>query len=785
VTLLVVDVLVVDVRVKVRERTGDAMARDDQQVIGRTAKESQPRFPARPRPAGAPNVVVVLLDDTGFAQLGPFGSEIETPTIDRLAAEGLRYNRFHVTALCSPSRASLLTGRNHHAVGMGFLADLPMGFPGYTARIPRTAASLARILRDAGYNTMAVGKWHLNPRDDRSASGPFETWPLGQGFERYYGFLHGDANHWTPTLVADNHYVDPPRRPEEGYHLTEDLVDTAIRMVVDQKHATPDKPFFLYLAPGAMHAPHHVRPEWSDRYRGRFDDGWDRGRDRVFARQLSSGVVPAGTVLPPRPSWVQAWDELSAPEQQLFARFQEVFAGFLTHFDHELGRLVASLEQLGVLDDTIVMLTSDNGASAEGGRVGSINEHRFAFGSEDDLAENLAAIDDIGGYRTYNHYPWGWAWAGNAPFRLWKRYTWLGGTRTPLIVRWPGEVADPGGVRGQLCHIIDLFPTILDACGVAIPEVVDGITQQPVDGRSLRASFADPSAAEVRTTQYFEMLGSRSIIHDGWKATTDHVSQGVIDEQLIPGSRSLDDDRWNLFRMDDDFAEATDLADVHPDIVAALDAVWWAEAERNHVLPIEDSLISRLHALVPPLWPTPARLVLRPGASPLADEAVPSLAAGSLLVAEVDVPAGGGEGVLCAMGDWTNGWALVVLDGRPTFLLNLASTGYEIAAVDRLREGRHRVGFRYRPDGTGGGVGTVLVDDVEVARAELPQGMGASGLQIGGGGLRLGHDAGFPVSESYTPPFPWTGVLHHLAFDSARPSRDQHLAEAEELLRRE
>jgi arylsulfatase A-like enzyme len=754
-------------------------------TVARSARDSVPHFPARPRPAGAPNVVVVLLDDTGFAQLGPFGSDIETPTIDRLAAEGLRYNRFHVTALCSPSRASLLTGRNHHAVGMGFLADLPMGFPGYTARIPKSAASLARILRDAGYNTMAVGKWHLNPRDDRSAAGPYETWPLGQGFERYYGFLHGDANHWTPTLVADNHYVDPPRTPTEGYHLTEDLVDVSLRFVVDQKHAAPEKPFFLYLAPGAMHAPHHVAPEWSDRYRGRFDDGWDAWRDRAFARQLASGVVPAGTVLPPRPSWVQGWDELTGEERRLFARFQEVFAGFMTHTDHQLGRLVDGLEQLGALDDTIIMLMSDNGASAEGGRVGSINEHRFAFGAEDDLQENLAAIDELGGHRSYNHYPWGWAWAGNAPFRLWKRYTWLGGTRTPLVVRWPREVADPGAVRSHVCHIVDLFPTVLDACGVTAPDVVDGVVQQPIDGRSLRATFADPAAPAVRTTQYFEMLGSRSIIHDGWKATTDHVSQGVIDEQLLDGSRDLDDDRWCLFRMDDDFAEATDLAASHPEVVAALEAKWWEEAERNDVLPIEDSLISRLHALVPPLWPVPPRLVLHPGAGPVADEVVPSLAAGSLLVAEVDAPHGGGEGVLCAMGDWTNGWALVVLDGRPTFLLNLASTGFRVSSDARLAAGRHHVGFRYRPDGSGGGTGVLLVDDLEVARAAFPRGMGASGLQIGGGGLRLGHDAGFPVSDDYAPPFPWTGVLHRVTFDAAPPSHAQVVAEAAEALRRE
>jgi arylsulfatase A-like enzyme len=753
-------------------------------TIGRTLRQSTPWFPERPRPAGAPNVVVVLLDDTGFAQLGPFGSDIETPTIDRLAAEGLRYNRFHVTALCSPSRASLLTGRNHHAVGMGFLCDMPTGFPGYSCRLPRSAATLARILRDGGYSTMAVGKWHLTPRGDRTASGPFDTWPLGVGFERYYGFLHGDANHWTPTLMADNHAVEPPAPPEDGYHLTEDLVDQSLRMVVDQQHATPGKPFFLYLAPGAMHAPHHVAPDWSEQYRGRFDDGWDRWRERAFARQAQLGVVPEGTELPPRPPWVQAWDDLGADERRLFARFQEVFAGFMTHLDAHLGRLVAGLERLGVLDDTLIMLLSDNGASAEGGLVGSLNEHRFGFGYADDLAENLAGIDDIGGFRSYNHYPWGWAWAGNTPFRLWKRYTWLGGTRTPLIVRYPREVAGPGGVRTQFCHVIDLFPTILDACGVAAPDAVDGVAQQPVDGVSLRPTFADPGAPEARTTQYFEMLGSRSIVHDGWKATTDHVSQGVLDERLVEGSRHLEDDRWSLFRLDEDFAEARDVAPDHPDVVAALAARWEEEAERNGVLPLSDGLHERLASLEPLLWPAPRPMRFVPGGGPVADEAVPSLGAGGLLVAQVDVPAGGGEGVLCAIGDWSNGWALVVLDGRPAFLLNVVGRAHRVVADAPLPAGRHEVGFRFTA-GSGGGTGTLSVDGAAVATGALPDGVGMSGIQIGGGGLRIGRDAGFPVTDDYTPPFPWTGTLHQVEFD-ARPRPEAHVeAEMAEALRRE
>lgn len=753
--------------------------------IGRTVEGSRPWFPPRPRPVGAPNVVVVVLDDVGFAQLGPFGSDIATPTLDRLAAEGLRYNRFHVTALCSPTRAALLTGRNHHAVGMGFLCDLPTGFPGYTARLPPSAATLARVLRDAGYSTLATGKWHLTPRNDRTASGPFQTWPLGVGFERYYGFLHGDANHWTPTLVADNHHVEPPARPEEGYHLTEDLVDASLRMVVDQHHATPEKPFFLYFAPGVAHAPHHVPSSWIDRHRGRFDDGWERWRERAFARQVEEGIVPASTRLTERPPWVQAWDDLPGDERRLYARFQEVFAGFLGHFDDQLGRLVDGLERIGVLDDTILVVMSDNGASAEGGRVGSINEHRFGFGLPDDLGENLEALDDLGGWRTYNHYPWGWAWAGNAPFRLWKRYTWLGGTRTPLILRYPREVADPGAVRSQLCHAVDLFPTVLDLCGVEAPEVVDGVVQQRIDGASLRPTLADPEAPDVRTTQYFEMLGSRAIYHDGWKATTDHVSEGVLDEELLEGSRDLAAPRWHLFRLDDDFSESTDVSAEHPGVVADLEARWWAEAEANQVLPLSSGLRDRIATMERSLWPTPRRLELHPGFGPVADEAVPSLAGGALLLAEVDAPEGGGEGVLCAMGDWSNGWALVVLEGRPTFLVNLAGTPHAIAAPGPLRAGRRHVGFRFRPDGSGGGAGVVLVDGDPVAAAHLPPEIGFSGIQIGGGGLRLGHDSGFPVSDAYWPPFPWTGTLHRVVIDADAPTGGDEVARVEGWLRRE
>ena len=418
---------------------------DEPQQIGFTTAESTPRFPRDPKPpAAAPNVVAIVLDDTGFGHLGAFGSDIGTPHLDGLASGGAPFNRFHVTSLCSPTRASFFTGRNHHAVGMGFLADIPLAFPGYHARLPKTAATLPRLLRDAGYSTMAVGKWHLTPRWQRSAAGPFDTWPLGLGFERYYGFLQGDTNHWTPNLLCDNHSIEPPRRPEDGYHLSEDLADQAVRMVQDQQQAAPGKPFFLYFALGAMHAPHHVAPEWVDPYRGVFDKGWDAWREELFARQRASGIVPEDTVLTPRPSWVQAWNDLSGDERRMHARQQEVFAGFLTHTDAQIGRVLSSLEALGAMDNTLVMVFSDNGASAEGGKEGSFNEHRFTAHIRESLDENLAHYDDWGGFSTYNHYSWAWAWAGNTPHKLWKRYTWLGGTRTPSSCTGPAASRGPG-----------------------------------------------------------------------------------------------------------------------------------------------------------------------------------------------------------------------------------------------------------------------------------------------------------------------------------------------------
>jgi arylsulfatase A-like enzyme len=754
--------------------------------IGRTSADSTPAFDPLPQPPdGAPNVVVIVLDDLGFAQLGCFGGDVDTPVIDGLAAGGLRYRSFHVTALCSPTRACVLTGRNHHAVGMGFLTDIPIGYPGYNGRIPRSAAALPRLLRDVGYSTFAVGKWHLTPRWEQSASGPFMRWPLGLGFERYYGFLNGDTNQWTPELVSDNGFVEAPATPEAGYHLTDDLADRAVRFVLDQQQATPGKPFFLYLAPGALHAPHQAPEPWIARFRGRYDEGWEAFRARAFARQQDLGVIARGAALPARPEWIPPWSELGGDERRLYARMMEVFAGFLAHTDDAIGRVVGFLRDRGLLDDTLLLLISDNGASAEGGPLGSLNEHRFTHDLVDDPADLIAHAAQLGGHRAYNHYAWGWAWAGNTPFRLWKRFAWLGGVRTPLIAHWPKGMAARGQVRSQFCHAIDLLPTILDAVGIAPPDEVDGVPQQQIDGASLRPTFDDADAPAPRSTQYFEMLGSRSIYHAGWKATTDHVgAQLSVERERVAGSHDFDRDHWALFRLDDDPAEARDLSGEEPDRARRLVELWWIEAGRNQVLPLEDGFISRASALEPSRWQFRARAELVPGGGPVSETMLPPMMGGFRLSADIEVGSAGAHGVVVALGDWHNGWALYVLDGRPVACVNRFGEPFRVAATRPLGPGRHAVEVLYRRASGGGGPLALRVDGDLLGETritgELP-----FRWQIGGTGALVGHDRGFPVCDDYRPPAPFSGTIERVVLEPLFVLPADVQAEIEALLKRE
>ena len=737
--------------------------------------EAEPSFVPYPRPPkGAPNVLIVVLDDVGFGQLGCFGSPIETPRIDQLATEGLRYNRFHVTSICSATRAALLSGRNHHAVGVGMTMETPLGFPGYTGRIPRSAALLPRILKDNGYNTFAVGKWHLIPRGEYSAAGPTTRWPLGphMGFERYYGFLGAETNQWAPELWRDNTLVEPPRTPAEGYHLTEDLADQAIALIRDQHQAAPGKPWLMYFALGAAHAPHQVPPEWAEMYRGRFDAGWESLRDRTFARQLEAAVVPPNTVLTPRPPWVPEWDGLDQDRRRLYARYMEVFAGFMSHTDANIGRVLDYLQKIDSLDDTIVLLLSDNGASAEGTATGTLNESGAWMGQDQDIAGSLARIDEIGGHRAFNHYPWGWAWAGNSPLQLWKRYSWLGGVRTPLVVRWPGRTSDPGSIRSQFCHAVDLTPTLLDLIGIEMPQVVDGVTQQRVDGASLAATLEDPSAPSPRTTQYFEMHGSRAIYHEGWKATTDYVSPLFGERDHLEGSRDFDTDHWSLFDLESDFAEAVDLSAEHPERATALEQLWWAEAGRNQVLPLFEGP-SSLVALHPPEYAPPAEASYEAGGGPVYDGALPSLLGGFSMEAEVE---DGIEGVICALGDLNDGFALYLLDGCPVVVVVSGGARTRLAGPAPVGPGVHDVGLAFES-----GQLSLSVDGQVVAEARHRGIMMFPAVGTAAGGLLVGRDRGLPVSDDYQPPFALSGRLRRLTITSGRPSLRRPVAETIEV----
>ncbi|CAK6687350.1 arylsulfatase [Synechococcus sp. BA-124 BA4] len=506
-------------------------------VIGRTADVSTPAWPEPIRaPEGSPNVLVIVMDDLGYGQLGCYGSPIATPNIDALAAQGLRFSNMHTTALCSPSRSCIINGRNHHSNGLACITEGSMGYPGSNGYIPFANGYLSEILLQKGYNTYAVGKWHLTPAEATSAAGPYDRWPLGRGFERFYGFLGGDTHQYYPELVRDNTQVEPPATPEEGYHLTPDLVTQAKAMIADAKQVAPNKPFFLYFAPGAMHAPHHVPKEWADKYKGQFDDGWEAYRQKVFARQKELGLIPPHTVLSRHDPDVPDWDSLSAEEKRLYARMMEVFAGFLEHADHYIGELISFLKQLGEYDNTLIMLISDNGASSEGGPTGSVNEGKFFNNVPDSLEQNLAAIDDIGGPKHFNHYPWGWTHAGNTPFRRWKRETYRGGTSDPFIVSWPKGIAARGEIRSQYAHAIDMLPTVLDALGFEPPATIRGVTQSPIEGFSLRSCFDDAGAPSLHRTQYFEMFGHRSLYHEGWRAVCPWPGTSFLRERrTLPG----------------------------------------------------------------------------------------------------------------------------------------------------------------------------------------------------------------------------------------------------------
>ncbi len=726
---------------------------------GRTARyhwDAEPHWPAQPTPpAGAPNVVIVLLDDVGFAQLGCFGSDIDTPTFDRLADRGLRYTNFHTTALCSPTRACVLTGRNHHSVGMGRIIQLATGFPGYDARIPRSAAFLPEMLTPHGYAAYGVGKWHLTPEDETHLGASRERWPLGRGFERFYGFFEGETHQNAPALFHDNHQVPAPATVEDGYHLTEDLVDHAIEQVVDLRHVDPDKPFFLYVAPGACHSPHQAPPEWIERYRGRFDRGWDVWRQECLARQIAAGIVPDTTVLSERPDWVPAWDALSDRTRAVSARFMEAFAGFLSHTDHQIGRLVDHLDETGELDRTIFMVLSDNGASSEGGPIGSLNDIRTWNAVPHSMDEAWERIDEIGGPRVHNNYPWGWTVAGNTPFRRWKREVHEGGVADPLIVCWPDGMGAgrDSGLRRQYVHAIDLVPTVLEAIGVDAPTEVRGVDQQPIEGTSFLATIADEAAADAHVTQYYEMFGCRALYHDGWKAVTYHPIQ---DER--PG---IDRVEWELYDVRIDPAETNDLAAIHPDRLEAMIERWWVEAERHQVLPLDNRPFSELVLDRPAAIPARSRYVYRPHRAMIPEPVAVNVKNRPHTVrATLTVPPGGCRGVIIGQGSIFGGWALYVGDdGQARYVHNLTGRDeHRIEAPDPLTPGAHEIELRYGRVPEAPKLALLLVDETVVGEVEIPT-FTWNRFSICGHGLTCGWANAPAVCDDFVAPFPFDGDL--------------------------
>lgn len=711
-----------------------------------------PIWPAKPQPPdGAPNVVVIVLDDVGFAQFGCFGSSIDTPNLDRIAGDGVAFDNFHTTALCSPSRASLLTGRNPHAVGIGSIMELAAPFPGYNARIPKSAGTMARILNDAGWNTWAIGKWHLAPDWERSVVGPYDQWPLGLGFERYYGFLGADTDQYAPTLVCDNHPIQPPATAEEGYHLSEDLVNQAMGLVTDQTSVDPDKPFFLYLAFGACHAPHQAPREFIDKYRGRFDHGWDVERERVLERQLAAGVVPDGTELTPSNPGVKAWADLSADERTVFARMQEVYAGFLDHTDAQIGRLLAHLDATGQADNTIIAVISDNGASPEGGPAGRFNEMTFFNGIEERVEDLLERLDELGSPSANNHYPMGWAQAGNTPLKWYKQNTHGGGIRDPFLLAWPGHVEGGRRSSGYL-HVADVMPTLLDLVGVDIPETIDGVAQQRVDGVSAAHLLDDPTAASHRTSQYFEMVGNRAMYLDGWKAVT-----AVHPEVLI------DDQTWELYHVAEDFAEQHDLAASEPERLAELVAAWERAAADNNVFPVDHGL-PRIMGAKPTATPPRRRYVYYPGVNQMPEGVTHDVRrTNHAIEAKVEVPAERANGVLFAQGGRFGGFVLYVENGTLIYDYNCAGIHSEVRSTEELPAGEAVV----RMDFT---AGAGLSGDVVLSVNGRPIGAGPIERTVMvrytlDEGFDVGRDQGTPVVDAYRSPNEFNGRLDHVAIE--------------------
>ncbi|TWO79954.1 arylsulfatase [Denitratisoma oestradiolicum] len=710
----------------------------------------------------APNVVVVLLDDVGFGAAGTFGGPIPTPTLDRLSRAGLRYNSFHTTAICSPTRAALLTGRNPHTVGMGNVMNSAAPYPGRNGIMPRSAATIAEVLRQNGYSTSAWGKWHLTPHDEESPAGPFDRWPTGMGFEKFYGFLDGETDQFEPTLYDGTTQVVRPKG--EPYHLTEDMTQRTIAWMQQQKTLAPEKPFFAYFAPGATHAPLQAPKEWIERFRGRFDQGWDRMREESFARQKQLGVIPAATRLTPRPPQLPAWDSLSPEQKRVASRLMEVYAGFLAHTDDQIGHLLSALEAMGEFDNTLFFyIVGDNGASGEGGIYGSLNVMGNLQGIALNAEQALAQYEQFGGAKTYPHYPAGWAWAMNTPFQWTKQVaSHLGGIRNPLVVSWPRRIQDKGGLRSQFSYVADITPTILEAAGIDAPAMVNGVAQQPMNGTSLVYSFDDAKAPTRHRTQYFEIYGNRNIYQQGWMASAFH---GRTPWELIGAKgRPLDQDNWELYHLDEDFSQSRDLAKEHPGKLRELQDLFLVEAARNQVLPIiNDATPSggvryggRKHFVFPG------------GAAGISENAAPRIVGRSHHIsADLEMPKTGGQGVVTALGGTSGGWSLYVNpQGQPVYTYNLFNVDtLTLTGKDPLPPGPVKLGLDFAYDGGGWGKGAqvkLLVNGKAVGEGRLKR--TAPAFFSIDENLDIGTDTSSPVGD-YPPNYAFTGRINKVTLD--------------------
>ncbi len=717
-------------------------------------------------PEGAPNILIVLYDDTGQAAWQPYGGAINMPTLQKLADNGLTYTQWHTTALCSPTRSCFLTGRNHHLNGMSAITETANGFPGWSGRVPEECMSVGQVLQDNGYSTFWIGKDHNVPEQDICSGGPKSEWPLQKGFDRYYGFLGGETNQWYPDLTQDNLFIDQPYGPEDGYHLSRDLTDQALQMIRDQKASNPSKPWFMWFCPGANHAPHHAPKEYIDKYKGKFDEGYDAYRKWVVPRMIEKGMLPAGTQVPdfnPMPEdqanpadYVKPWDTLNADEKRLFARMAEVYAGFSEYTDAQVGRIIDYLEKSGQLDNTIVFYCSDNGASGEGSPTGSVNENKFFNNYPDSLEENLKYIDVLGGPETYNHYPTGWAAAFSAPYKMFKRYSeYAGGTCCPMVIHWPKGIKAKGEVRNQYHHAVDIVPTILESIGIPMPDTYRGVKQHPLSGVSMKYSF-DKDGPTQKKRQYYAMLGTRGIWDSGWKAAAIHAP--------LTSKGHFDKDKWELYHVDEDRSESKDLSSEHPDKLKALIDAWFEEADANNVLPLDDRTAAEVLGTERPSTEAPReRYVYYPGTSPVPEGVAVNVRGRSYkIIADVEITDANASGVLFAHGSRFGGHSLFIKNRKLYYVYNFLGIKPEQKFVSKteLKPGKYSLGMEFERTGAGEhgeslGHTKLYINDQLEAEGDMKTQLGK--FTLSGDGLCIGRDSGDAVSEEYTTPGEFKG----------------------------